>query len=65
MGQFGVGELTAITILAELGDATRWSSSHDTVRYSGMDIAVHQSEQRRAARASLTPRAAGAVLGFV
>jgi transposase len=27
VGQFGVGELTGVTILAEFGDATRWSSS--------------------------------------
>jgi len=49
MGQFGVGELTAVTILAELGDATRFSSSRDAVRYAGLDITVHQSDQRRAA----------------
>ena len=29
MGQFGVGEMTAVTILAELGDARRFSSSRD------------------------------------
>lgn len=49
MGQFGVGELTAVTILAELGDARRFSSSRDAVRYAGLDITVHQSDQRRAA----------------
>ena len=49
MGQFGVGELTAVTILAELGDASRFSSSRDAVRYAGLDITVHQSDQRRAA----------------
>jgi transposase len=49
MGQFGVGELTAVTILAELGDATRFPSSRDVVRYAGLDITVHQSDQRRAA----------------
>jgi transposase len=48
-GQFGVGELTAVTILAELGDARRFSSSRDAVRYAGLDITVHQSDQRRAA----------------
>jgi transposase len=47
MGQFGVGELTAVTILAELGDARRFSSSREAVRYAGMDITVHQSDQRR------------------
>src|ERR1035437_718760 len=49
MGQFGVGELTAVTILAELGDARRFTSSRDAVRYAGLDITVHQSDQRRAA----------------
>jgi transposase len=49
MGLFGVGELTAVTILAELGDARRFSSSRDAVRYAGLDITVYQSDQRRAA----------------
>jgi transposase len=49
MGEFGVGELTAVTILAELGDASRFTSSRDAVRYAGLDITVHQSDQRRAA----------------
>ena len=49
MGQFGIGELTAVTILAELGDARRFSSSREAVRYAGMDITVHQSDQRRSA----------------
>jgi transposase len=48
MGQFGIGELTAVTILAELGDAGRFSSSREAVRYAGMDITVHQSDTRRA-----------------
>ena len=48
MGQFGVGELIAVTILAELGDARRFSSSRDAVRFAGLDITVHQSDQRRA-----------------
>ncbi|MDP9272006.1 MAG: transposase, partial [Chloroflexota bacterium] len=49
MGLYGVGELTAVTILAELGDARRFSSSRHAVRYAGLDITVHQSDQRRAA----------------
>ena len=48
MGHYGIGELTAVTILAELGDCTRFSSSRLAVRYSGLDITVHQSDQRRA-----------------
>jgi transposase len=48
MGQFGVGEMTAVTILAELGDARRFSSSRDAARYAGLDVTVHQSDCRRA-----------------
>jgi len=49
MGHYGIGELTAVTILAELGDCRRFSSSRHAVRYSGLDITVHESDQRRAA----------------
>jgi transposase len=49
MVQYGIGELIAVTILAELGDCTRFSSSRQAVRYAGMDITVHQSDQHRAA----------------
>src|SRR6188472_2631280 len=48
MAHYGIGELTAITILTELGDCRRFSSSRHAVRYSGLDITVHQSDQRRA-----------------
>jgi transposase len=49
MAHYGIGCLTAVTILAELGDCRRFSSSRHAVRYSGLDITVHQSDQRRAA----------------
>lgn len=45
---FGIGELTAATILAELGDARRFSSARKAVRYAGLDITVHESDARRA-----------------
>jgi transposase len=48
MAHYGIGALTAVTILAELGDCTRFSSSRQAVRYAGMDITVHQPDQRRA-----------------
>jgi transposase len=48
MRHYGIGPLTSITILAELGDARRFSSSREAVRYSGLDITVHQSDARRA-----------------
>jgi transposase len=48
MRHYGIGPLTAVTILAELGDARRFRSSREAVRYSGLDITVHQSDTRRA-----------------
>ena len=48
MARFGIGALTAVTILAELVDARRFSSSRHAVRYAGLDLTVHQSDQRRA-----------------
>jgi transposase len=48
MSHYGIGELTAVTILAELGDCRRFSSSRHAVRYAGMDITVYESDQRRA-----------------
>jgi transposase len=48
MKHYGVGPLTAVTILAELGDARRFSSSRHAVRYAGLDITVHPSDQHRA-----------------
>jgi transposase len=48
MGHDGIGPLTSVTILAELGDARRFSSSREAVRYAGLDITVHQSDARRA-----------------
>ena len=48
MRHYGIGPLTSITILAELGDARRFNSSRAAVRYAGLDITVHQSDARRA-----------------
>jgi transposase len=45
---YGIGELTSVTILAELGDTRRFQNSRDAVRYSGLDITVRESDQRRA-----------------
>ena len=47
MRHYGVGELTAATILAELGDARRFGSSRRALRYAGLDITVSQSDERR------------------
>jgi transposase len=48
MRHYGIGPLTAVTILAELSEARRFPSSREAVRYSGLDITVHQSDARRA-----------------
>jgi transposase len=45
---YGVGPLTAVAFLAELGDARRFSSSRKAVRYAGLDITVSQSDTKRA-----------------
>jgi transposase len=44
-----VGELTSVTILAELGDTRRFQNSRDAVRYGGLGITVRESDRRRAA----------------
>ena len=48
IAHYGIGELTAVTILSELGDCTRFSSSRQAVRYAGLDITVYQSDRHRA-----------------
>jgi transposase len=45
---YGVGPVSATAILAELGDARRFSSSDDAVRHAGLDVTVHQSDCKRA-----------------
>ena len=49
MAHYGVGELTSVALLSELGDTRRFSSSKKAVRYAGMDITVHSSDDKRAA----------------
>ena len=62
---YGIGELTAVTILAELGDCTRFSSSRQAVRYAG--AGHHRLPVRSAsrARAHLASGVAGVALGAV
>jgi transposase len=45
---YGVGPVTATAIVAELGDARRFGSSDDAVRHCGLDVTVHQSDNKRA-----------------
>ena len=49
MEHYGVGELTSVALLCELGDTRRFSSSRKAVRYAGMDVTVHSSDEKRAA----------------
>ncbi len=44
---FGVGELTAAVIWAEMGDTRRFSSSDQAVRHTGLDITVYESDAKR------------------
>jgi transposase len=46
MRQYGIGPLTATTIVSELGDVTRLSASRKAVRCSGLDVGVHRSDAR-------------------
>jgi transposase len=49
MGHYGIGELTSVAILAELGYTRRFRSSRHAVRYAGLDVTVSQSDDKRAA----------------
>lgn len=49
MAHYGIGELTGVAMLAELGDTRRFSSSKKAVRFAGLDITVHSSDGKRAA----------------
>jgi len=44
---YGIGEITSVSILAELGDARRFSSARHAVRYAGLDITVSESDRKR------------------
>jgi transposase len=45
MTQYGVEEPIALVTLTELGDVRRMSSSRKAVRFAGIDIGVHRSDQ--------------------
>jgi transposase len=49
MAHYGVGELTSVALLSELGDTRRFSSSKQAVRFAGLDVSVHSSDEKRAA----------------
>ena len=46
MGLYGMGELTSLVTLTELGDVQRLSASRKAVRMAGIDIGVHRSDRR-------------------
>jgi transposase len=46
MRLYGMGELTSLVTLCELGDVTRLSASRKAVRMAGIDIGVHRSDRR-------------------
>ncbi len=45
--QYGVGEITAAALWAELGDTRRFTSSRKTVRHTGLDITVYSCDGKR------------------
>jgi transposase len=45
MRHYGIGPVTATSIVAELGDVSRLSASRKAVRCSGLDVGVHRSDQ--------------------
>jgi transposase len=46
MRLYGMGELTSLVTLCELGDVRRLSASRKAVRMAGIDIGVHRSDRR-------------------
>jgi transposase len=48
MEHYGIGELTSVAMLSELGDSRRFSSSRKAVRYAGLDVTVSESDDKRA-----------------
>jgi transposase len=48
MVSYQTAELTAVTILVDLGEFPRLDSSRQAVRFAGMNVTVHESDQRGA-----------------
>jgi transposase len=44
---YGIGGLCAAIIWAEIGDARRFSSSDQLVRFAGLDVSVYSSDGKR------------------
>jgi hypothetical protein len=45
MAQYGMGEISALVTLCELGDVRRLHASRQAVRMAGIDIGVHRSDR--------------------
>jgi transposase len=63
MRHYGIGPQVACAILAELGDARRCSSSRQAVRFAGLDVTVHESDDKRRPWALVAAGPGGAALG--
>ena len=44
---YGIGPLCAVIIWAEVGDARRFATSGQLVRYAGLDVTVYSSAGKR------------------
>lgn len=51
---YGIGPLTAVALVAELGDTRRFSSSRKAVRFAGLDVTISESDGRRSSRGHLS-----------
>ncbi|HTQ17312.1 transposase [Mycobacterium sp.] len=51
--QYGIGGLCAAIMWAEIGDARRFSTSDQLVRFAGLDITVYSSDAKRCPGASV------------
>ena len=65
MTQYGMGELSSLVTLVELGDVQRMHASRQAVRMAGLDIGVHRSDRHaqlgKLTRQGSAPAALGAV----
>jgi len=52
----GVGELTAMTILAEIGDIKKFPTSKQLVAFAGLDPSVYQSGNFKASNNKISKR---------
>lgn len=55
----GVGGITAATILAEIEDASKFSSDHQLTAYAGLDASVFESGKFKASKNKISKRGSG------